>query len=71
MDVAALQRKMIVMLAVVGVCTLACAGALFAGIRYHNAALTLAGVAALIVGFAAQVWFIGQVARKPHGEPRP
>jgi hypothetical protein len=65
MDVAGLQRKMFVMLTVVGLCTLGCAGALFAGIRYHQPMLTAAGVAALIVGFAVQIWFISAVGRRP------
>jgi hypothetical protein len=70
MDVGALQKKLMLMLAVVGVSTLACAAALFAGIRYHNNALTVVGVAALVVGFGVQIWFISAVARKPHGGPQ-
>jgi hypothetical protein len=65
MDVAALQKKLILMLALVGVCTLACAGALFAGVRYHQPLLTAAGVAALVIGFGVQIWFISAVARRP------
>jgi hypothetical protein len=65
MDVAALQKKLILMLTLVGVCTLACAGALFAGIRYHQPLLTAVGVVALLVGFGAQIWFISVVARRP------
>lgn len=65
MDVVGLQKKMVVMLAVVGVCTLGCAAALFAGIRYNQPLLTALGVAAVVVGFAVQIWFISSVGRRP------
>jgi hypothetical protein len=65
MDVVSLQKKMVLMLAVVGVCTLACAAALFVGIRYNQPLLTAAGVAALVVGFGVQIWFISSVGRRP------
>jgi hypothetical protein len=65
MDVAGLQRKLVIMLTLVGVCTLACAGSLFAGIRYHQPLLTGLGVVVLLVGFAAQIWFISAVGRRP------
>ena len=65
MDVVSLQKKMVLMLAVVGVCTLACAAALFVGIRYDQPLLTAVGVAALLVGFGVQIWFIRSVGRRP------
>jgi hypothetical protein len=65
MDVQAMQRKLMLMLTIVGVCTLACAGALFGGIHYHQPLLTAAGVTALLVGFGVQIWFIRSVSRRP------
>lgn len=64
MDLAAMQRKLGVMLTIVGVCTLGCVAALFFGIRDDNAVLTGLGFAMLAIGFAAQVWFISAF-RKP------
>ncbi len=65
MDHAALQRRLIIMLTLVGVCTLACAGAMFGGIRYNIPWLSAVGVVMLIAGFAAQIWFISAFARRP------
>jgi protein-S-isoprenylcysteine O-methyltransferase Ste14 len=65
MDFLALQKKLIVMLALVGVCAIGCAGALFAGIHYHQPILTGLGIVALLVGFAVQIWFISAVGRRP------
>ena len=64
MDVVGLQKKMMLMLAIVGVCTFGCAAALFVGIRYDQPLLTAAGAAALVVGFGVQIWFISSVGRR-------
>ena len=58
MDFAALQRKLVLMLTLVGVSTVACAAAMFIGIRYDLPLVSGAGVVLLLAGFAAQIWFI-------------
>jgi hypothetical protein len=57
------QRRFMVMVGVDVVCVMIAILALVGGLSYHLAYGLPAFAAALVVGFAAQIWFIAGVAK--------
>ncbi|MGA0600717.1 hypothetical protein ACO2Q3_08425 [Caulobacter sp. KR2-114] len=57
-DVAIQQRRLIITLAITGVCALAAIAGIVGGMAYHIGWMTWLFLAALLVGFGAHLWFM-------------
>jgi hypothetical protein len=66
-DVAAAKRRLMIMGAIDAICVLAALSAIGVYIAVRADAALVAFAAALVVGFAAQIWFVAGLRRAKEG----
>ena len=69
MSTAALQRRVIAVLAINGVCALVAVAGIVGGLAFHIGWMNYVFIAALLVGFAAQIWLIVRFAAEKKQDP--
>jgi hypothetical protein len=62
-QVAALRRRLMAMIAMVAACVLVAAGAIVGYLSFHIAWMGALFAVAMIAGFAAQIWLVLGVAK--------
>jgi hypothetical protein len=66
---ASLQRALIIVLAINGVAAIVAVAGIVGGLAFHIGWMNYVFIAALLVGFAAQIWLIVRFAREKKQDP--
>ena len=64
LDVERHRKRLRLMVAIVGVCVIVALVAAFGSFAYGQAWMTAVFIAALVAGFAAQIWFLAGLRRR-------